>query len=317
MVPQNQTNAENSRPYRFPNLEERQDQVATDRKVQIEGSVYIGPSGEKKVLRRRPPLLQIKDLNVIFNDNQVLRDINLKIHRGETIAIIGESGCGKTVLLKNMIGLITPTTGRVLFNGVDLAKLSDKDLAETRCHYGFVFQMAALFDSMTIAENVAFPLKQHRKMMKRSEIAKRVRNLLIEVGLNPDVVWNKTPAEISGGMRKRVGFARALAMEPEIMLYDEPTTGLDPIMSDVINELMISARDTRHVAGVLITHDMKSAVKVANRLVMLYPHSRLRSDEPQIIFDGTPEEIERCTDPRVSQFIRGEARDRIKEMLKK
>ncbi len=304
--------------YPFPNLDEQQarnTKRAEDEKS-IEGSVYVDPEGGKKVLRRRPPLLQIQDLNVVFNDNQVLRDISLKIRRGETIAIIGESGCGKTVLLKNMIGLITPTTGRVLFNGKDLAKLSDKDLAATRAHYGFVFQMAALFDSMTIAENVAFPLKQHRKGMKRSEMAKRVRNLLIEVGLNPNVVWNKTPAEISGGMRKRVGFARALAMEPEIMLYDEPTTGLDPIMSDVINELMIGARDKRHVAGVLITHDMKSAVKVANRLVMLYPHSRLRSDEPQIIFDGTPEEIERCTDPRVAQFIRGEAGDRIREMGK-
>ncbi len=282
----------------------------------VEGSVFIAPDGSKKILRRRPPLLQIENLDVIFGEHQVLRGINLKIRRGETIAVIGESGCGKTVLLKNMIGLIAPSNGRVLFNGKDLANLSDKELTETRTRYGFVFQMAALFDSMTIADNVAFPLKQHRKNLRRAEINERVAYLLEEVGLNPKVVWNKTPSELSGGMRKRVGFARALAMEPDIMLYDEPTTGLDPIMSDVINQLMMNARDKMHVAGVLITHDMKSACKVANRLVMLYPHARLDPDEPQMIFDGTPEEIEQCRDPRVAQFIRGEAGDRIREIEK-
>ncbi len=280
----------------------------------IVGSTFIAENGTRKVLRRRPPLLEIDDLNVIFGENQVLRDINLKIRRGETVAIIGESGCGKTVLLKTMIGLVAPTTGRVFFKGNDLATLSDKELTETRAHYGFVFQMAALFDSMTIAENVAFPLRQHRKEMSRREVAERVEFLLEEVGLNPRIVSNKTPSEISGGMRKRVGFARALAMDPEIMLYDEPTTGLDPIMSDVVNELMISARDRHKVAGVLVTHDMKSAVKVANRLVMLYPHSMLSAEQPQMIFDGSAEEIWRCEDSRVSQFIRGEARDRVRDM---
>ena len=300
-----------TRPYPFPKLE-GQEQVEPENNG-IEGAVFVDKDGNKKVLRRRPPLLQIDQLNVVFGENQVLRDINLKIRRGETVAAIGESGCGKTVLLKNMIGLIAPTSGRVLFNGRDLATLTDKELTETRSHYGFVFQMAALFDSMTISENVAFPLRQHRKTLKRSEVNERVERLLEEVGLNPDVVWNKTPAEISGGMRKRVGFARALAMEPELMLYDEPTTGLDPIMSDVVNELMIGARDKRRVSGVLVTHDMKSAVKVANRLIMLYPHSMLKPGEPQVIFDGTPEEIVMSTDPRVAQFIRGEAGDRIRE----
>ena len=309
------------RRYRFQNLEDASNVDGEGRQIEsspsIEGSVFVDKNGTKKVLRRRPPLLQIDNLNVVFGENQVLRDISLTIRRGETVAIIGESGCGKTVLLKNMIGLISPTSGRVFFNGRDLATLSDKELTETREHYGFVFQMAALFDSMSIAENVAFPLRQHRKTMKRSEIAERVEGLLEEVGLEPNVVWDKTPSEISGGMRKRVGFARALAMEPELMLYDEPTTGLDPIMSDVINELMISARDRRHVAGVLVTHDMKSAYKVANRLVMLYPLSLLDSNEPQILFDGTPEEILQCQDSRVAQFIRGEARDRIRENTSK
>lgn len=283
----------------------------------IEGTVFVTPEGVRKTLRRRPPLLEVKDLNVIFGENQVLRDISLTIRSGETVAIIGESGCGKTVLLKTMIGLVAPTTGSILFKGRKLADLSDKDLTEVRSHYGFVFQMAALFDSMTIAENVAFPLRQHRKHMKRREIEERVAFLLEEVGLNPKVVMSKTPAELSGGMRKRVGFARALAMEPEIMLYDEPTTGLDPIMSDVINELMITARDNHHVAGVLVTHDMKSAVKVANRLVMLYPHSMLSPTQPQKIFDGSAREIWECRDSRVSQFIRGEAGDRVRDMGRK
>jgi phospholipid/cholesterol/gamma-HCH transport system ATP-binding protein len=211
-----------------------------------------------------------------------------------------------------MIGLIPPTTGTVSFKGRDLSQLNDKDLTEVRSHYGFVFQMAALFDSMTIGENVAFPLRQHKKQMRRSEINERVAYLLEEVGLNPKAVVDKTPGEISGGMRKRVGFARALAMEPELMLYDEPTTGLDPIMSDVVNELMINARDRHRVAGVLVTHDMKSAIKVANRLVMLYPHAMLGPNEPQMIFDGDAEAIWKCRDPRVSQFIRGEAGDRVR-----
>lgn len=280
----------------------------------IEGSVFIASDGTKKILRRRHPLLQVENLSVVLGGNTILRNINLTIRRGETIAIIGESGCGKTVFLKNMIGLIAPSEGRVLFDGKDIATLSDKELTETRTRYGFVFQMAALFDSLTISENVAFPLRQHRKEMRGREIDERVRSLLVEVGLNPDVVWNKTPSELSGGMRKRVGFARALAMEPDIMLYDEPTTGLDPIMSDVVNQLMIHARDKLHVAAALVTHDMKSARSVADRLVMLYPNSRLRPDEPQIIFDGTPDEIERCGDKRVLQFVRGEAGDRMREL---
>lgn len=278
----------------------------------IEGAVFTAPDGTKKILRKRPPLLLIDQMNVLFGEHQVLRDISMKIRSGETIAIIGESGCGKTVLLKTMIGLIPPTTGTVSFKGRDLSQLNDKDLTEVRSHYGFVFQMAALFDSMTIGENVAFPLRQHKKQMRRSEINERVAYLLEEVGLNPKAVVDKTPGEISGGMRKRVGFARALAMEPELMLYDEPTTGLDPIMSDVVNELMINARDRHRVAGVLVTHDMKSAIKVANRLVMLYPHAMLGPNEPQMIFDGDAEAIWKCRDPRVSQFIRGEAGDRFR-----
>ena len=154
----------------------------------IEGSVFIASDGTKKILRRRHPLLQVENLSVVLGGNTILRNINLTIRRGETIAIIGESGCGKTVFLKNMIGLIAPSEGRVLFDGKDIATLGDKELTETRTRYGFVFQMAALFDSLTISENVAFPLRQHRKEMRGREIDERVRSLLVEVGLNPDVV---------------------------------------------------------------------------------------------------------------------------------
>ncbi|MDO5566314.1 MAG: ATP-binding cassette domain-containing protein [Planctomycetia bacterium] len=252
-------------------------------------------------------------MSVTFGTHPVLHDINLRVRRGETIAIIGESGCGKTVLLKTLIGLIWPTSGDVRFEGKSLSKMSSRELVVARSKYGFVFQQAALFDSMTVGDNVAFAARQNKTKMSRQEMKNRVAYLLEEVGLNPDIV-GQMPAELSGGMRKRVGFARALMMEPELMLYDEPTTGLDPIMSDVINELIISARDNHHVTGILVTHDMKSARKVADRVVMLYPHSRLTAGEPQIIFDGSPSQLDYSPDARVTQFVNGEAGERVMEM---
>ncbi|MCA9108160.1 MAG: ATP-binding cassette domain-containing protein, partial [Planctomycetales bacterium] len=191
------------------------------------------------------------------------------------------------------------------FEGEDLARMNDKQITRLRTRYGFVFQNAALFDSMTIADNVAFPLREHRKM-EREEAYQIVAELLAEVGL-PVSVMVKKPAELSGGMRKRVGLARALAMSPEVLLYDEPTTGLDPIMSDVINELILSTSTRRDVTSVVVTHDMHSACKVADRIIMLYPLARLGEGEPQIIFEGTPTEIMECRDKRVAQFVRGEA----------
>jgi phospholipid/cholesterol/gamma-HCH transport system ATP-binding protein len=175
-----------------------------------------------------------------------------------------------------------------------------------------VFQNAALFDSMTIAENIAFPLQSNRRLVK-GEAEQLVRERLVEVGL-PAAVLDKRPAQLSGGMRKRVGLARALVINPEVLLFDEPTTGLDPIVSDVINELMIRTRKHRPVTSIVVTHDMKNAQKVADRIVMLYPLSRLRPDEPQIIFDGTPQQIMQSKDKRVSQFVRGEAGERLMEM---
>ncbi len=255
---------------------------------------------------------EVRDLEVTFAQQTVLREISLGVPQGQTLAIIGESGCGKSVLMKTMIGLIRPTRGRVFFDGDDLSLLSERELTSHRIRFGFVFQQAALFDSLTIGQNVAFPLRQHTKFSD-AEIHDRVRDLLAQVGL-PDAVVRKKPAEISGGMQKRVGLARALAMEPELILYDEPTTGLDPIMSDVINELITRTSKRADASSVIVTHDMKSARKVADRIIMLHPFARLEPGESQIIFDGTPDELDTCSDRRVQQFIRGEAGERLMEL---
>ncbi len=260
----------------------------------------------------QPPLLETDGVCVTFGRQPVLRDITLKLPRGQTLAVIGESGCGKTVLMKTFIGLVRPTKGVVTFDGRDLAKLDEQELNQQRIRFGFVFQQAALFDSMTVAQNVAFPLRQHGNHSDQ-EVRETVVKRLAEVGL-PETAMSKKPAELSGGMRKRVGLARALAMNPEIILYDEPTTGLDPIMSDVINELILRTRQRNPVTSVVVTHDMVTAHKVADRVVMLYPLSRLRRDEPQVIFDGTPDELDEAKDPRISQFVRGEAGERLMEM---
>jgi phospholipid/cholesterol/gamma-HCH transport system ATP-binding protein len=266
---------------------------------------------QKKPTKASEPVLALRKVDVIFGRNPVLRDINLSIPKGQTLAIIGESGCGKTVVLKTMIGLIRPTRGEVWFDSKNLAQLSEKDITHERTRFGFVFQGAALFDSMTVGQNVAFPLREHSQLTDQ-QMQEVVLSRLAEVGL-PESIIVKKPAELSGGMRKRVGLARALALGPELMLYDEPTTGLDPIMSDVINELILRAQP---VTSVVVTHDMRTAKKVADRIIMLYPLSRLEPGEPQVIFDGTPETIDDSGDPRVTQFVHGEAGERLMEMRK-
>lgn len=260
----------------------------------------------------KTPLVELKHLHVRFRSHLVLRDISLQVRRGETLVVIGESGCGKTVMLKNMIGLIRPTAGRVMFDGQDLTELSDSALAQQRTRFGFVFQQAALFDSMTIGQNVAFPICQHRSL-SRSELEDIVVSRLAEVGL-PASVIRKKPAELSGGMRKRVGLARALVLDPELVLYDEPTTGLDPIMSDVINRLIMQTADRGNVTSVVVTHDMNSAFKIADRIVMFYPTALLSSQEPQLVFEGTPDELRSATDSRVQEFVQGDARHRLSLM---
>lgn len=251
-------------------------------------------------MRPVEPLLCVDNISVQFGDQTILRGISFSVARGEMLAVIGESGCGKTVLLKTLIGLNPYSAGRILFDGIELNQLSSFELAQIRTRFGFVFQQAALFDSMTVGENIAFPLVQHTKK-KKDEIQTIIETLIDEVGLDRSVLL-KMPAEISGGMRKRAGIARALALEPELILYDEPTTGLDPVMSELINELMISVRRQHHVTGIMITHDMHSVLSVADRALMLSPLAKLAAGEPQIRFDGSPAGLVHSPDARVRQF---------------
>jgi phospholipid/cholesterol/gamma-HCH transport system ATP-binding protein len=257
-------------------------------------------------------LLQVEGVTVTFAGQTILKNIDLQIPRGQTLAIIGESGCGKTVLMKTLVALTRPTIGRVIFDGRDLNAIGDHELTGMRKRFGFVFQNAALFDSMSIGQNVAFPLRQHTSLGD-AEVAARVRRALAEVGL-PEDVLRKRPAELSGGMRKRVGLARALILEPELVVYDEPTTGLDPIMSDVINELILGTRRRYPVTSVIVTHDMHTARKVADRVIMLFPRRRLSDDASQVLYDGPPSGLDVADDPRVRQFVRGEAGERLMEL---
>jgi phospholipid/cholesterol/gamma-HCH transport system ATP-binding protein len=276
---------------------------------EVSTEVSAAPRGEND---HGGPVIVLRDLSMRFRQQAVLRDLNLNVERGQTICIIGESGCGKTVLLKLMIALLKPTQGVVSFDGRDLAGLKEHEMTQVRLRFGFLFQMAALFDSLTIFDNVAFGPREHQDL-EPAAIEQIVSERLKEVGLPPGLELKK-PAELSGGQRKRVGLARALALTPEVMLYDEPTTGLDPIMSDVINELILQTQCTKKTTGIVVTHDMKTVAKVADRVVMLYPLSRLEPGEPQMIYDGPPDHLEEHSDPRVRQFVRGEAGERLREM---
>jgi phospholipid/cholesterol/gamma-HCH transport system ATP-binding protein len=257
-------------------------------------------------------LISFRHLVMEFQQQRVLQDIHLDIPRGQTVVVIGESGCGKTVLLKLIIGLLRPTKGEVLFDGKDLASFNEQELTTQRLRFGFLFQGAALFDSLSVFDNVAFGLHEQGKL-KPQAIRDTVRQRLKEVGL-PLSIETKKPAELSGGMKKRVGLARALALDPEVMLYDEPTTGLDPIMTDIINELILQVRQRHPVTSVIVTHEMKTVQKVADRVVMLYPLSRLKPGESQILFDGPPDKLKQTSDVRVHQFIEGEAGERLREL---
>lgn len=229
-----------------------------------------------------------------FNGVNVLNDLNTNFENKKITVVIGRSGGGKSVMLKHIIGLLTPDSGRALINGIDLDTLSRKELYELRKKFGMVFQDGALFDSLNIFENVAFPLRQHLKL-NEGEIKKRVLFRLSEVGLSGSEF--KMPSEISGGMRKRVGIARALILEPEIVLFDEPTTGLDPIMSDVISNLIISTHKNLKYTGIVISHDIEGAYKIGDSIALLYDGS--------IIEKGTAETFKNSTNPVVIQFVSG------------
>jgi phospholipid/cholesterol/gamma-HCH transport system ATP-binding protein len=240
-------------------------------------------------------LIQLKNVNKSFGDRKVLADVNLHVYAGETLVIIGRSGVGKSTILKLMAGLAMPDSGEVWIEGEEICHLKEDELNELRKKMGVVFQYAALFDSLTVFENIAFRLLRDFKMT-RAAAAEVVRQKLELVGLKDDLLDLK-PAQLSGGMRKRVGLARAIAVNPEIILYDEPTSGLDPVTSEAINDLILDMQKKLKMTSVVVTHDMHSAYKVANRIAMIY--------DGKIIGIGTPDEVKKSQDPYIVQFVTG------------
>jgi phospholipid/cholesterol/gamma-HCH transport system ATP-binding protein len=241
-------------------------------------------------------MIELKNIAKTFNGHKVLEGLDLTINTGESMVIIGRSGCGKSVLLKHIIGLMRPDSGEVVIDGTDITRVNSKGMNKIRMNFGMLFQGAALFDSLTVLENVGFQLFEYTNM-SLEEIRQRVGECLKLVGLSG--IENTKPAELSGGMKKRVGLARAICMSPKIILFDEPTTGLDPIMGDIINDLIRHLHETLGVTSITVTHDMKSAYKIADRIAMLY--------DKKIIATGTPDEIKNSENGIVRQFINGDA----------
>ncbi|OGQ22477.1 MAG: ABC transporter ATP-binding protein [Deltaproteobacteria bacterium RIFCSPLOWO2_02_FULL_44_10] len=233
-------------------------------------------------------MIELKNIHKSFGKQKVLRGIDLTIPKGKITVILGASGCGKTVLLRHIIGLFTPEQGKVIVDGTDINKLSRHELNEFRKRFGMVFQHAALFDSLTVTENIAFPLVEHDRERDPKKISRIVKEKLKLVGL-PDAA-EKMPSELSGGMRKRVGLARALALEPRIILYDEPTTGLDPIMTVAIDNLILSMQQELSVTSVVISHDIQSSLRVADQIAMMHEGKVIECAPPEA-FQASPQSV--------------------------
>jgi phospholipid/cholesterol/gamma-HCH transport system ATP-binding protein len=242
----------------------------------------------------RAPVVQVENLRKTFGVHKVLNGINLSVNRGETLAVLGRSGTGKSVLLRLIIGLERPDSGSIRIRGQNIAGLALDRMSEIRKKMGFLFQHAALYDSLTVAENVAFPLVHHRQDMSQSQRGERVKELLAEVGMESNL--DKMPSDISGGMQKRVGLARALALEPEILLLDEPTAGLDPISSGEIDDLILKLQRERQMASIVVTHDLHSARTIANSLALL--------DQGNVVIEGTFESLQESGIEFVKNFLK-------------
>ncbi len=250
-------------------------------------------------------MIEIVDLHKAFGSNNVLKGVNLKILKGETITILGGSGSGKSVLLRHIAGLVKPDKGSIKVDGEEIVGMDEEEMADVQKKFGMLFQGAALFDSLTVGENVAFGLRRLTNL-KETEIQKVVSEKLHMVGLKD--IEHLKPAELSGGMKKRVGLARAIAMNPEYIMYDEPTTGLDPIMADIINEMILHLQEELRITSIVVTHDMVSAYKISNRLAMLY--------EGEIIEIESVEMIKNSKNPVVKQFISGSSEGPIKMKIR-
>lgn len=252
-------------------------------------------------------MIEIKNLHKRFDGETVLNGVNLTISDGDTLVIIGKSGCGKTVLLKHLIGLLKPDEGEIRIDGIDITKVRRKKLYEMRKKFGMLFQSGALFDSMTVGENIGLPLREHTRLSDE-DIRRVVEEKLRLVGL--EQIENLRPAELSGGMKKRVALARALVMEPLYILFDEPTTGVDPVMADKINDLIIEIQKKLKTTSITVTHDIASAFKIGNTFAMLA--------DGKIIFKGTEKELKENRDPRVKEFLKssGTFRRRLRRINK-
>jgi phospholipid/cholesterol/gamma-HCH transport system ATP-binding protein len=241
-------------------------------------------------------LIELRNITKRFGPNLVLNNVSLSVEEGQSLVIIGASGSGKSVMLKHIVGLLKPDLGQVWFDGARIDTLSERRLQPIRTQIGFLFQMGALFDSATVFDNIAFPVREHTRKSD-AEVKEIVQEKLRRVGLPG--IEKKMPAELSGGQRKRVGLARAIALDPRVILYDEPTTGLDPVRSDVINQLILKLQRELNVTSVTVTHDMASAFKIGDRIVMLH--------EGKLIIDGAPAQIQASDNPIIRHFITGEA----------